>query len=352
MNTARFHGARVSLWGAITVLVAAMCLLLPSASAQGYTRKTVNCDPAVPADYHKIQDALNNFNWIGMLEIEVTGTCAGRINIGDGTFAYNSVWIHPPAGQRAAISPATPTGNVIQIGGAHGVLIERLDISGGNNGVMVYDSSEADFFDVTIENNTNTGVGAGGNSIVYFASSRIRNNGMVGVDVSIQGANTVYLRGGQDTPDPTIIEGNGRWGVDAGTLGVAWFDGYNIVRNNGGATTATTHGGIHAARNSTVQVLSNAKGATEITGNVGPGILAEVNSSVSLLGANIHSNTEQGVRARTMSVVELLGQNTFASHGMDNISCDVWSLVTGDFTGINLKSIDCKNADLPPQHRK
>jgi hypothetical protein len=328
-----------------------MCLLVPSASAQGYTFKTVNCDTPGAAQYNNIQQALNSFDWVGMLEIEVTGTCHGRIVIGDGYFAYNSVYIHPPDGLRAAISPPTATGTVIQIGGAHGVFIERLDISGGNRGVTIFDASEVDFLDVTIENNTSIGVLAEGNSIVYFGSSRIRNNGVYGVDVSLQGANTVFFSGAT-APGATVIEGNGQFGVNAGTLGTAWFSGYNIVHNNGGATTASTHGGIHATRNSAVHVESNANGATEITGNVGPGILAEVNSSVSLLGANIHSNTEQGVRARTMSVVELLGQNTFASNGMDNISCDVWSLVTGDFTGINLKSIDCKNADLPPQHRK
>ena len=284
-----------------------------------------------------------------MLEIEVTGTCHGRIVIGDGYFAYNSVYIHPPAGQRAAISPSTATGNVITIGGAHGIFIERLDISGGGrSGVMVYDSSEVDFSDVTIENNINTGVEAEGNSIVYFGSSRIRNNGVYGVNISPQGANTVYFTSGP-APDATVIEGNGQFGVNVATMGVAWFAASTIVRNNGGATTATTHGGIHATRNSTVQVLSDANGATEITGNVGPGILAEVNSSVSLLGTNIHSNTEQGVRARTQSVLELLGQNTFASNGIANISCDTWSLVTGDFTGIDLKSIDCKNVDLPPK---
>lgn len=54
MNTARSHGARVSLWGAITILVTAMCLLVPSASAQGYTFKTVNCDTAGAAQYNNI----------------------------------------------------------------------------------------------------------------------------------------------------------------------------------------------------------------------------------------------------------------------------------------------------------
>jgi hypothetical protein len=347
MNTSRFHGTRVSLWSAITVLVTAMWLLVPSANAQGYTVKTVNCDNPALAQYGNIQQALNSFDWVGMLEIEVTGTCHGRITIGDSIFAFNSVWIHPPDGQRAAISPNTATGVVIQIGGAHGIWIERLDISGGNRGVEIYDASEVDFSDVTIENNTGDGVRATGNSIVYFGSSRIRNNGVHGVDVSLQGESTVYFSGGP-APDATVIEGNGQLGVNAGALGTAWFAGNNIVRNNGGNTTATTHGGIHATRNSTVQVLSDTRGATEITGNVGPGILAEVNSSVSLQGANIHANTEQGVRARTRSVVELLGQNTFASNGIASLSCDTWSLVTGDFTGIDLKSIDCKNVDLPP----
>lgn len=188
---------------------------------------------------------------------------------------------------------------------------------------------------------------------MYFGSSRIRNNGVYGVNISPQGSNTVYFQGGGvNNPESTVIEGNGQFGVNLGPVGVAWLAGSVILRNNGGASTAATHGGIHAARNSAVHVESNLNGVAEITANVGPGILAEVNSSVSVAGASIHDNSEEGVRAKTYTVVELLGQNTFAGNGIASISCDAWALVTGDFTGINLKSVVCKNVDLPPTPKK
>ena len=66
---------------------------------------------------------------------------------------------------------------------------------------------------------------------------------------------------------------------------------------------------------------------------------------MTLEGANVHNNSEQGVYARTQSVTELLGGNTFTANGIANISCDPWSLLTGDLTGIT--GIDCKNVDVP-----
>lgn len=346
MNQRFTHG--MQLWMAILAVVVAVCWgLSPAAAAQTVIYKTVNCDAPGTADFNSIHQAINSLDWTYPIELEVTGTCHERVFIGDGTFAYNSLYIHPPAGQRAAvISPVAGSGTVMTIGGAHGIAIERLDISGGKNGILIYDASEIDFMDVTIENNSAVGISVGGNSIVYFGSSRIRNNGTVGVDISAQGANTVYLRGGQDIPEPSVIEGNGHWGINAATAAVVWLDGYNVIQNNGGSSTSTSHGGIRAVRNSAVQLRSTAYGATDITGNTGPGIQAEVTSSVSLLGGNIHSNSAEGVLVKTHSVVELLGQTTFSANGIANVGCDAWSLMTGDYTGVDLKSVHCKNIDL------
>lgn len=330
----------------MTIIFLSTAILVPAVSAQNFA--TVNCnDPQdTPAEFNSLQQALDNYYWDPYaLDITVSGTCHERIFIGDGTYARNSIYIHPPEGQRAAIV-GTGTGAGFMIGGAHGIYIERLDISGFKNGFTIYDASEVDFFDVTIENNTNFGVSVGGNSIIYFASSRIRNNAVTGLDVSSQGANTVYFRGGLDTPDPGVIEGNGLWGINAGSLAAVWLDGLNIVRNNGGSAATTPHGGIHATRNSSVVIRSSTPGGTEITGNTGPGILAEVNSSVASSGANVHANNGEGVLLRTHSVLELLGTNTFTGNSSADIGCDAWSLMTGTFTGLDLKSV-CKNIDIP-----
>lgn len=340
---------KVFLMAGIAVLVAAMYLLPATARAAGVTSVTVECDnPAAP--YHRIGDAVGDPSLGRPLEIVVTGTCLERVGLGDGTFAEESIYIHPPDGQRAAITPPLAgqgKGTVVTICGAHGIFLERVDISGGANGVLICDASEVDNSDVTIENNASAGVVVFGNSIVFFQASRIRNNGVSGVDLSNQGANSVSFLAGP-AADANVIEGNGQWGVNAGVLGVVNFGGLNIVRNNGGSTAASSHGGIHAARTSAVQVQPNKTGGgTEITGNVGPGILAEVNSSVSLQGANIHDNSGQGVFVRTQSVVELVGQDTFTANGMADISCDAWSLLTGATTGI--KVIDCRNVDVPPR---
>jgi hypothetical protein len=235
---------------------------------------------------------------------------------------------------------------------AHGIVIERLDISGGSNGVLVFDASKVNVYDVTIENSAGNGVEVQGNSTVFFTASRIRNTGVFGVDVSSQGGNTVDFEGDhtQGGPKQNVIEGNGQFGINAGSLGIATLNGANLVRNNGGNTSAITHGGIHAARTSAVRMHApgSGSGSTEIANNVSFGILAEVNSSVTLQGAFIHDNTD-GVRVQTRSVLELVGQNTFALNANSDVSCDVWSLLTGDLSGIDRKSIDCKNVDVAPK---
>jgi hypothetical protein len=346
--TYSFRG-KVFLAFCIGVLVATMCLFPATARATALTSVTVDCDnPAAP--YHKISAAVNDPSLGRPLEIIVTGTCLERVTLGDGGLAEESVYIHPPDGQRAAITPPAAVqgqGNVVTICGAHGIFIERLDISGGNAGVFICDASEVDFLDVTVQNNVSTGVSVFGNSIVFFSgssatsSSSISNNGVTGVDLGNQGSNTALFFG-------AVVENNGQFGVNAGSLGAVTFSGLNVVRNNGGNTTAITHGGIHATRNSAVRFQPNKLGnVAEITGNTGPGILAEVNSSVSLQAANIHDNSGQGVYVRTQSVLEVVGQDTFTNNGIANITCDAWSLFTGDPTGI--KALDCRNIDIPPK---
>lgn len=330
--------------------VVALVLAALPAGAQGFY--TVNCDTPGVADFNNIRTALNNTDPNGPVEIEVTGTCHERITLGDGAFARSSVYLHPAAGQRVSLSPATNIGigNVVTICGAHGIWIEGFDISGGNRGVQICDESEVDFLDVTIENNTTTGLQMNGNSIAYFQASRIRNNGAAGIDLSSQGANTVSLLGDATAGGPlsNIIEGNGQFGINAGVSGVVDFGGSNIVRNNGGSSAASAHGGVHVFRTSALSARKASTGAgTEFSGNVGPAILAEVNSSVSLDGANIHDNTQQGVLVRTQSVLELAGSNVFSGNGISDITCDSWSLLTGDLTGIS--KIDCKNIDAPPK---
>jgi hypothetical protein len=336
------------------VLLAAACLSPTAAQAQiNLITKTVNCDAPLTGNYPTIQKALNSLDLNGPIEIIVTGTCK-PFHIGDGDFARNSVYIHPPNGQRATITSPTQAGTVVSIADAHGIVIERLDISGGGNGVLVFDASKVNFYDVTIENNAGNGVEVEGHSTVFFTASRIRNNGVFGVNVSSQGGTMADFEGDptQGGPHQNVIEGNGQFGINAGSLGIASLNGANLIRNNGGNTSAITHGGIHASRTSAVLMHASriGGGVTEIADNVSFGILAEVNSSVTLQGALIHDNTD-GVRVQTRSVLELVGQNTFASNANADVSCDVWSLLTGDLSGIDRKSIDCKKVDGAPKNK-
>src|SRR5450759_1234114 len=110
MNLTKVRTVRRGPIATSLVLLAAACLSPTAAQAQivNLITKTVNCD--APPTGNPIQQALNSLDWNGPIEIVVTGTCK-PFRIGDGDFARNSVYIHPPDGQRATITSLNQAAN-------------------------------------------------------------------------------------------------------------------------------------------------------------------------------------------------------------------------------------------------
>lgn len=163
-------------------------------------------------------------------------------------------------------------------------------------------------------------------SATFFGLNKITNNGAVGLQV--QGS-SLQLYGGalpNGSPDGTLIEGHTTLGVNVTSSADVMFDGSHTIRRNGtlGAD-PTFASGLRVSRAS-----ATISGGTKITGNIGPGILSDFNSSVQIgPNATISGNTDVGVRLFHMSAGNIIAP--FTSNQL--VTCDNTSLLFGDVAG-------------------
>ena len=142
---------------------------------------------------------------------------------------------------------------------------------------------------------------------------------------------------GHTLPDGTIsattIKGHSGPGVNVVRSSGATFNGPHLIRGNG-STSAALRSGIRVEHSN---VTLN---GTTVSGNTGPGIVAEESSTVNVLaGAVIRNNTEDGVRLEIQSNGGLFQPISIFGNGEASVSCDRSSLAFGDFTGI--RNVNC-----------
>lgn len=323
----------------VTILAGAV-LLLPCASFAD--ELTVDCSGGTPGAYTRINDAISALGPGGPTPswaihqrhvITVLSDCVEWLPI----FDRQGLTIRAPEGETVTITPPSPSGSVVMVAGSQGIWLKRLVISGGNSGITLYDASEVDIEDCTIENNTGDGLRVHGNSIAYFFGdgfpdwSAIRNNG--GWGVSVNGSSDIWSMG-------TTVEGNARGGLILPFGGTAWISGGMLIRSNGAAGEPNS-AGIYLGVGSTL--FGRGEG-NEITNNLGPGILADVNSTVSVADSRIENNTGDGVRVLHMSVAQFGSGNTLTGNGDASIHCDSTSMAFGDLA--NIDGIECDNLEF------
>jgi hypothetical protein len=323
----------------VTILAGAV-LLLPCASYAD--ELTVDCSGGTPGAYTSIQDAIGALGPGGPTPpwdfharhvITVVSDCVDRIPV----FDRQGLTIRGPESGVVTITPPSPNGFVVYIGGSQGIQLERLIISGAEGGIQVYDASEVDIFDCTIENNSGNGLNLSGNSTVFFVGwdyphlSAIRNNSGDGV---------LVYDASEFLSWDTTIEGNGDGGLRLSLGGTAWLNGATVIRNNGTAGEPDS-AGIYLGGGSTFLAR---RGGNEITDNFGPGILADVNSTVTVENGRIENNTGDGVRVMHMSVAKFGPGNTMAGNEDASIYCDSTSMAFGDLADID--GIECDNLEF------
>jgi len=159
----------------------------------------------------------------------------------------------------------------------------------------------------------------------------IKNND-IGVQIAFGGV-------GVFTAGTTIIEGNSTAGVQVISHSHARFDGQGKVRNNG-STTEPLRAGIWVDGTSQVYM----QGDNDVTGNIGPGIVADINSSLDVTDATISGNTEEGIRLRHMSIAEIQGSTATGGNRGGPLTCDTTSLAITQLIG---RGANCNNIEVP-----
>lgn len=178
-----------------------------------------------------------------------------------------------------------------------------------------------------VRNNFNGIVVANGGAVVMDNINRVENNSASGM-ILIGGHATVNggsLPGG--TTFGTTFEGNQRNGVSVLENAQFRSNGANRYVNNGAAS-VEFHAGISSNHSSVVALTGG-----EISGSVGPGILADSASTIRLAGTTITGNSEEGIRVLHGALLESLAGTTVSGNGLGSVTCDSTTIVFGDFSG-------------------
>jgi hypothetical protein len=173
-----------------------------------------------------------------------------------------------------------------------------------------------------------------------YGGNIVQNNATVGVEVT-EGSRAVFWEVQPAFPGLVTIENNPVAGVEVTLHGQADFRGRNKIRNNG-SKTEPLRAGMRVDGTSQLLLV----GGNEVSGNTGPGIFADINSSVEVTDATIKGNMEEGIRVRHMSIAEILGAtNLVGAKGVPPLTCDATSLV---ITSLIAKSTACANIEAAP----
>ncbi len=179
----------------------------------------------------------------------------------------------------------------------------------------------------------------GGATMSMWGSNTVRNNATAGI--AVHGGSAAVIS--KTASGAVTIEGNLVAGVEVTTHSEAILHG-TAVRNNG-STTEPLRAGIWADGTSQVSLL----GVNEVTGNTGPGIAADIGSSLDITDATITNNTEEGIRLKHLSIAEIQGTTTVESNGAGPLTCDKssWAI-----TGMVLKDVKCANIETVAAEKK
>jgi Right handed beta helix region len=372
------------------------CLLFLLAPSLMSAQAIVDCSGATPPPvFSSISAALASLPATGPNSISVSGTCHENVIV----FAHSDLNIS--GNPTATVVPGNASGHLLGVFNSQRVGIQNLTFTGGN-GVIVDASSEVDFSGITIQNsagigltsidslahidtstiqnNTRSGISAGGGTFYVDGFTTVTGNGRIGISML---SGHLILNGGDGvTPgSQNVISGNGTVGVQVASTGEGDISADNRIINNhgtwgllvlngsamqisGGTVSNNTGLGIHCGGTSHCEfaggtlVDSNGAGGMEVvehsdasidgtndfSSNTGVGILVDQSSSMTSLGGNtINNNTGDGIVLNTLSALRFEANDTItATAGNLTLNCNNGSMVEGDITTYKPKK--CGNA--------
>lgn len=178
-----------------------------------------------------------------------------------------------------------------------------------------------------------------GSSAGFWGSTTFRDNGAFGVWA--EGASYVILFAGETSPN--VVEGHAVVGVNVTMNSQGSFRGPNRIRNNGSAGEPAS-AGVRVDGNSNAFFHTGA----EVRGNLGPGILVDLNASLDAPAAVVRGNAKEGVRVRHMSVAYLGPDSSIRPNGNGPLTCDSTSMAVTDLVQ---RSPACVNVEKPSEPR-
>jgi Right handed beta helix region len=141
----------------------------------------------------------------------------------------------------------------------------------------------------------------------------------------------------------TVVEGHTGVGVDVGLNSQVHLQGVYLRQN--GSAGGPDQAGVRVDGNSEALL----DGASEITGNGGPGIVADLNSSIDVReGVIITGNSREGIRVNGRSVLSLARGSAVTPNGGSPVTCDSVSNV---ISSVALRSRACTNVTRPRHPR-
>lgn len=330
-----------------------------------------NPDPSV---FPNLQAAINSLDPAARRNvISVSGTCmqpprvdeSGNV-IGYGSFSVlgfvdlsinGSATLSQPVavcGQPNILSP------VLSIQDSR-VFLSNLLITGGR-GLDIQDSFVFSRGGNQITNSAGNGITVGGGSQLTLngVSDEVANSCSAGINAGLgssvptsahihgNGGHGLFAGTGGSVLATGIVEANARGGLFALAGGTVRVSGPALIQNNGNNLDPTDpfypfRSGVGGRAGAIVFILGPGDGSPgpTIQNNTGPGVLADLNTSVVLRGnLSVQSNPDGGVTLRHQSVADLdssIGAVTLVNNGggqIGDLNCDPSSQVFGDVSGV------------------
>jgi parallel beta-helix repeat protein len=236
--------------------------------------------------------------------INVTGTCNENVSVSQ---SKNLITIN--GGGTAIINGVDAGKPALNIRG-RGVVIKKLNITGGYDGISVTRGGTATIDTNTIENAAHNGISVGQVSHADIVGNIIRNNVNTGIMVNDSASAHIGFITFQDTTAKA-----------------------NTVQKNG-------HNGIGVFRSSSAVIVGN-----KILGNTNNGIVVKSASNASISKNLINSNTADGIHVEENSGANLgnftgttifdLPNSTTVNNGNYGGSCVFGGYVNGRFGSLN-----------------
>lgn len=225
----------------------------------------------------------------------------------------------------------------VMIGGNSPALAVLITNNGGpainmTGGRLIVNGNQAE----NIFRNNGNGILLGSMSASFNGQNTIQNNMVTGVQLVAANATFNQFVLADGTLRVTTIEGHGTSGVTLAITSQMNLGGHHIIRNNGSAPISSVWGGVRVFNNSVFQIGNG----VEISGNTGPGIVADMHGSIVIVTpVTLTGNTGGDILLTLQSGAKILYPGS-TGNVIGSVTCDDTSLLAGELPGIS--TIACK----------